>query len=177
MTFKFEAEVRLLRWSESSTAGRTITIELPPEAGEAHPFRGLPTGHQHGQRFRMQFSAIGDDERPQDPKAELKGMLERSLAHEEKAKDLSRPFTGKERYANSSEMEQARTRSAFLAKDPRFQMWSDTRDEEEAKWFIRRACRVPSRSNIATDPAAYRAFIGMEAQYAEETGLVTERRG
>ncbi len=96
---------------------------------------------------------------------------------QQKPKDLSRSLTRKERYANSSEMEQARTRAAFLAKDPRFQRWSDCRDEEEAAWFIRDTCRVDSRSYIATDPAAHRRFIGMEDQYAEETGLVAENRG
>ena len=65
----FEAEVRLLRWSESSTAGRTITLELPPDQGDAHPFRGLPTGHQNGQRFMMSFAAIDDDETRRDPAA------------------------------------------------------------------------------------------------------------
>ena len=60
--FRFEAEVRLLRWGESSTAGRTITLELPPDAGEAHPFKGFPTGHKDGQRFRMRFDVIRDDD-------------------------------------------------------------------------------------------------------------------
>lgn len=101
----------------------------------------------------------------------------KALIETQKAKDLRRSLDGKERYANSTEMEQARTRAAFLAKDPRFQRWSDSRDEEEAAWFIRHACRVDSRSYIATDQIAYRHFIGMEARYVEETGLVAENRG
>ena len=183
--FEFEAEVRLLRWAESSTAGRTITIELPPDAGEAHPFRGLPTGHQHGQRFFMQFSAIGDDERPEDPKVQLKGMLERSLEHEARPKDLGRSLAGKQRYANSSEMEQARDRSVFLAKDPKFRVWVERgflspypiRGEADAARFIRDRCGVDSRAEIATDPDAYREFIEMETAYKIDTGQFAESRG
>lgn len=175
MTFMFEAEVRLLRWSESSTAGRTITIELPPDAGDAHPFRGLPTGHQRGQRFRIQFSAIGDDEQLQDPKAELKGMLERSLVHEEAKR--SRSLSGKERYDNSDAMEKARIRSVLLAKDQQFQMWTNYRTEESAAAFIRRACSVDSRSYIATDRGAYERFLQLEAQFSEATGRSAENRG
>lgn len=67
--YRFEAEVRLLRWGESSTAGRTITLELPPDAGEAHPFKGFPTGHKDGQRLRMRFDVIRDDETVGDGRA------------------------------------------------------------------------------------------------------------
>jgi hypothetical protein len=189
MTFKFEAEVRLIRWSESSTAGRTITIELPPDAGEAHPFRGLPTGHQHGQRFLMQFAAIGDDERPEDPKAQLKGMLERSLEHEVKPKGLEASLAGKQRYANSSAMEQARDRSILLPKkDLQFRAWAyrkycgpdrhvDMSTYDVAVRYIRERCGVESRSEIAADPDAYREFIEMETAYKIETGQFAESRG
>jgi hypothetical protein len=181
MTFKFEAEVRLIRWSESSTAGRTITIELPPDAGEAHPFRGLPTGHQHGQRFLMQFAAIGDDERPEDPKVQLKGMLERSLEHEARPKDLERSLAGKQRYANSSVMEQARDRSVFLARDPNFIAWVREYQgfvyDEDAKEFIHNWCGITTRGQIATDPDAYREFIEMETAYKIDTGQFAESRG
>jgi len=183
MTFKFEAEVRLIRWSESSTAGRTITIELPPDAGEAHPFRGLSTGHQHGQRFLMQFSAIGDDERPEDPKVQLKGMLERSLEHEARPKDLGRSLAGKQRYANSSARAQARDRSIFLPRDPKFIPWANERspyrihNELDAVRFIRDRCGVDSRAEIATDPDAYREFIEMETAYKIDTEQFAESRG
>ncbi len=127
----------------------------------------------------MKFSAIGDDEQPHDPKAELKGMLDRSLAHEEaKVKDLSRSLTGKERYAKSPAMEQARTRAVLLAKDPQFQMWTGAgRSEEAAAAFIKRACRIESRRDIATDSRAFDWFLRLEAQYAEATGRMAENRG
>lgn len=173
--FKFEAEVRLLRWSESSTAGRTITIELPPDAGEGHPFRGLPTGHQHGQRFRMQFSAIGDDETPVDSKAQLRDMLERSEL-ETRPKDLDRSRAAKDRYADADAMEQARIRSALLAKDPQFQMWTGSRGEEAATIFIRRHCQVESRRWIATDVSAYELFLELETTFAQATGRIAESR-
>src|SRR4051812_853119 len=54
----FTLETRLLRWGESSTAGRTITLELSAEDGEHHPFKGIAKNT----RFQMTFRLINDDE-------------------------------------------------------------------------------------------------------------------
>ena len=56
-------EVRLLRWGESSQAGRTVTFLLP-EDGE-HPFRGMKTG-KTGDLFAMALAKIADTEAKAD---------------------------------------------------------------------------------------------------------------
>ena len=53
----------LLRWKgKSSTEPATVTFILDFE-GE-HPFEGLPTGKQYGQRVQLATTAIADDETP-----------------------------------------------------------------------------------------------------------------
>jgi hypothetical protein len=122
--------------------------------------------------------------RGQDPKAQLKGMLERSLEHEARPKDLDRSLAGKQHYANSSVMEQARDRSIFLANHPKFIAWANgvcksynIIDHTDAAIFIRERCGVDSRAEIAIDPDAYREFIKMETEYKIDTGQFAESRG
>ena len=57
-------EALLLRWGDSSTNGRTVTLQLQ-ENGD-HPFRGLPSG-KNGQRVMIAVTLIGDDEQPAAP--------------------------------------------------------------------------------------------------------------
>jgi hypothetical protein len=172
-----EAEVRLIRWSESSTAGRTITIELPPDAGEGHPFKGFPTGHAHGQRFQMSFVPIGDDENHLEQntaKAELRAALLASEAADRKNPTLS--LVGKQRYAGADEMERAVTRSALLTKDPQFIAWAAVHDETEAVIYIRDRCGVQSRSEIATNEDAFQSFLRLEREFLVWAGRAAENR-
>ena len=168
--FRFEAETRLIRWGESSSAGRTITLELPPDDGAAHPFRGFPTGHSHGQRFRMQFDAIADDEQtnspagapPTPPQPNNRKDITAAAEPDGKARsptDATAPAgehnryapTGeaqRQRYAAMSPAEQAVVRAALLAKDKRFRAWLTAKyyqgtsivDEDVAAHAIRSIC-------------------------------------
>ena len=107
-------------------------------------------------------------------------LLDELVAAETKQQEKTeaRSRASKEHYANSSAMEQARTRAVLLAKDPQFQMWSGYRSEDAAAAFIRRACHCDeSRREIATDPEAYEEFLRLERQYAEVTGRLAENRG
>lgn len=62
---EYQGEVQLLSWSDTSTRGRTITLQLPPE-GDAHPFADsrVKHGKTAGQRYAIVMVRIGDDERP-----------------------------------------------------------------------------------------------------------------
>lgn len=55
-------EVMLLRWGDSSTAGRTVTFQLPDGDGSEHPFRHLKCGKNDGQRLALSVAVIADDE-------------------------------------------------------------------------------------------------------------------
>lgn len=61
----YKGEALLVNWGETSTRGRTITLELPQET-ETHPFRDLAvkSGKQSGQRLAIMVVQIGDDEQP-----------------------------------------------------------------------------------------------------------------
>jgi hypothetical protein len=61
----FQGEVMLLNWGDTSTRGRTVTLQLD-DLGEAHPFKHTrqKSGKTPGQRYMMVLVAIGDDERP-----------------------------------------------------------------------------------------------------------------
>ena len=139
--YPYEGECRLLRWGDSSTAGRTITLEIPPDTGDVHPFKGFPVGTKFGQRFRMRFDVILDDETtptatdsveaPARTKEEIipTGWTEGEGFHpmerppRAKEKDSDKSERAKAQYASLDEMEQARTRAVLLCKDEHFWNW------------------------------------------------------
>jgi hypothetical protein len=185
MRHTLEAEVRLLRWGESSTAGRTITLELPPGDGEVHPFRGFPTGHSHGQRFRLFFEPIGDDEKPIEShaKATLRAALvatDEADRAEERRSQLS--VVGKERYAQMLPEQQAVADAGMLAQDPQFIAWARlvkggrVYNESDAVQYIRSWCGVSTRREIATNSHAYEAFIRLKTVFEVDVGRLPERR-
>ena len=92
-------------------------------------------------------------------------------------KDLARSEAGKQRYAESDDMERARTRSAMLPNDPQFQAWCKRQTPETAAEFIRSACGVGSRREIAFEQSAYEAFLQLETEFAEAAGRLAEQRG
>jgi hypothetical protein len=145
-----------------------------------HPFRGFPTGHSHGQRFRLFFEPIGDDEKPIESHAQatLRAALvatdEADRAEERRAK-LS--IVGKERYASLSPEQRAVTDAGMLAQDPQFIAWACTDNKHDAAHFIRVTCGVASRRDIATNPYAYEAFIRLKTDFEMDVGRLAENRG
>lgn len=97
--------------------------------------------------------------------------------------DAARAREARERYAASDEMEQARTRAGLLTKDPQFHAWLVTtrrvevpysaRNEPEpiAAAYIRAACGVLSRAQIASDEAAFDKFLALETSYRREADI------
>jgi hypothetical protein len=192
--FSFEAEVRLIRWGESSSAGRTITLELPPDTGDGHPFKGFSAGHSHGQRFRMQFNVIADDEQV-SPAGTHHPQQERVFDEPDSTGPLTKPSTPagelqKQRYAALSPAEQAVTRAALLPKDERFRAWilekrfpdaraagADPVDEDEAARCVREiCCNCNSRKLIADVPEYLDRFLAMETSFLQDIGLMARPR-
>lgn len=60
MSEKNKYRVRLVRWGDSSSSGRTVTFKLPDD-GDEHPFKGLDVGAKNGQLLEMEI-AIYDGE-------------------------------------------------------------------------------------------------------------------
>lgn len=59
----YKDEFLLLRWSDNSRDGMTVTFQIPGEYAE-HPFKSSPTGKKTGKRYAAVLVEIGDDEKP-----------------------------------------------------------------------------------------------------------------
>lgn len=184
--FPFDTEVRLIRWSDSSTGGRTITLELlPPESGECHPFYGLPSGQKNGQRLRMTFELINDDETiSRDPaNAPLAGSRPPETTHKPSpsgangAKDLARSMAAKTRYAELDETDKLIAKAAMLAKSQAFQVWAGFSTEADAKSWIRMKCGVESCKEFATSRMACDRFLRIVRHYELDYAGLPEVRG
>lgn len=180
--FRFEAETRLIRWGESSSAGRTITLELPPDAGEGHPFKGFATGHSHGQRFRMQFDAIADDETNSpagtSPSTAEKGAVSdpdnRSGPHPSRP-----PPAGEHKDRRPWETLSPQQQAGILCADKGFQKWVSKQagwecDEEDAASWLRIALGIESRRELANKPELVREFSRIHERFLFESGRVPE---
>ncbi len=160
-------EVRLRRWGESSTGGRTVTFELPPD-GE-HPFKHLPVG-KDGQRMALAVALIGDDER-QAPLPVI--TTEKPKRH----------------FDDTPRAEQA----GMKCKDKTFVDWlwtrgrvlvgkrdSEKNGETAQCWAVREVrarCGVASRRQLDDDSAAAGRWDVLLAEYYQDTGQTAEARG
>lgn len=57
MNEKNKYKVRLMRWGDSSSSGRTVTFKLPDDTDE-HPFKGLPVGSKNGQLMEISVNSL-----------------------------------------------------------------------------------------------------------------------
>lgn len=60
MSEKNSFRVRLMRWGDSSSSGRTVTLKLPDDT-EDHPFKGLDVGSRNGQLMEMEITLLEGD--------------------------------------------------------------------------------------------------------------------
>lgn len=74
----YSGECLLVNWGDTSSRGRTVTLELPQDS-DTHPFRDLAirSGKQAGQRFAIVVVQINDDESPvvQEKKLSVQAAL------------------------------------------------------------------------------------------------------
>lgn len=115
------------------------------------------------------------------PPAERPGVEPSSPTARARASEM-----GKERYAASGPMEQARTRAALLANDERFQAWLPTIDGSSdgepytaamaAGYIQQTCCDGGSRALIAEDPEAYRKFLALLTMFQIAVGEIAEPR-
>lgn len=144
----WEGEAMLLRWSESNTAGRTVTFQLPDDE-EEHPFRGLVAGKKVGQRFKLY-----------------------AVYEEEAGPGNIFPEEAERKEREKSEGERAVQRAGILCGDPEFQRWlmgagADMHDDPQgwAADHIRKQCGIASRSELRDNTEARKRFEGIEADF------------
>ena len=144
-------EVRLLRWSDNSTGGQTVTFLLPES--EVHPFKGLRFG-KTGERFAMALARIEDEETKADhvfPDGYVDG---------------SKP--------EKTEGEKAVIRAVMLCKDASFKTWAGNNclptetKLDTTRWarsVILFECGISSRRELATNPEALKKFLALETDF------------
>lgn len=152
----YSGEALLLRWGESSTNGRTVTLQLEdgPDAATRHPFHGLKTGAQSGQRFAIVAVPLADDQ------------------HVEGDAGKTTP----EQKAGQHPLVQ---RAGILCADKRFRDWfcgPTPISADVCAKLLRANLNVASRRELATNPEAQEKFEKLVARYRQETGQSTEAR-
>jgi len=133
----FKGEAQLLRWSETSNQGATITLMLS-SADDLERFKlmTLAKGKQSGQRLMTVMVEIGDDELPVEQPA---------------------PVTQKAKAGMLCVM------ACKFCEDPLFHDWVSTRvgicqDASSARKFILKYCSVDSRKDLDIDKFAAMRF-------------------
>lgn len=139
----FDGEVQLLRWSETSNQGATITLQLSNAADlERFKLMTLAKGKQAGQRLMAAMVEIGEDEQP--------------VAQPEKQSQEPKAKPG----------ELCIMACTFCA-DPVFRRWITEvfnprgvicNTEEGAKDFILETCEIDSRKKLDQFSSAAHAF-------------------
>jgi hypothetical protein len=90
---------------------------------------------------------------------------------------------GKERYKESTPMQQALIRAARLPADERFRAWvaaeygtSIVEEDTAVRYIQERCCAGESRRLIAEDPPCYQRYIAMETRFRIDVGEMAEPR-
>ena len=143
----YAGEAILLAWGESHRDGRTIRLKI--EENGTHPFKGLDTGTERGQRFQVAIVPVNNDNSPA-------GAVSESKDHGDR---IPKP--------NS-------TRAVMMAKDPEFWEYINTtqkdlyiNDEIQADRAIKELCGVSSKTELNSNhSAAYRFDVLRTRFYA-----------
>lgn len=193
----FKGEAMLLRWSDSSSGGKTVTFALGiDEAPEVHPFRGLGTGKM-GQKFMLVCVPITDEGRPSFPEAtqaaigsvgsvdapalasgKARGGLARAAALTPERRSEIASIAAKKRWGDLSLPQQIGIRCS----DPAFQTWASMQEgmsatgADAAAQYVRHTCGVKSRAEIQPGTAAAVLWHTLLTQFEMETGQIAERR-
>lgn len=103
-------------------------------------------------------------------------LLAEPVGQPEKPKDLARSMAARTRYQQADVMERARQRAGMLPKDQKFRAWLRVTSEDDAAAYIRRACKIASRRDIASNPDAHERFLRVETDFMMFTGQLPEDR-
>tara|TARA_R110000787_G_scaffold23762_3_gene67621 strand:+ start:16543 stop:17592 length:1050 start_codon:yes stop_codon:yes gene_type:complete len=82
--------VKLMRWGDSSAAGRTVTLKLPDDTNE-HPFKNMPIGAKNGQLMEISVRLLNEDGSPVT--VQQKSPKKTKLARKPTAKPIVKPTT------------------------------------------------------------------------------------
>lgn len=177
----YEGQALLVRWGETSTAGRTVTfqIEEGPDASPLHPFKGFRAG-KDGDRFLIMCVPIGNDEQPI---SEIAASRESTIppgagigSPPESAASSAPAASPKER--RPFHMLPLATQAAIRCQDATFIAWLKLDDPtpETAAEVVRAYCGVDSRSQLSGHPIAAAKWRAMNERFLIETGQMPDPR-
>ena len=150
MTNASVIEAMLLRWGESHSSGRTVTLQLPEEDGP-HPFKGLKCGPANGQRLAVSIALINDDESQSKPTKERR-----------KFDELKR--------SNQAGMlcDERRFWSFLIEKGGLINVHSDDiPPEKQAAQVVRKLCNVNTRAAFDTNEQAAAKWDTLYSEYVQ----------
>ena len=129
---------------------------------------------------------------PHEPQWVAIALIDKAVA-ETKPVDPLKSEASKHAYRAASERERAVKRAAILCNDPIFQVWlaqvmGRGFQLNESNWSsldrtaatadnLRKILNIKSRTEIADNDAAYNAFIKLETECRQSTGMMAEIRG
>lgn len=165
----YRGEAICKRWGDSSSAGRTVTLQL--EDGGEHPFRGY-----EGERFAIVVVPIGNDEKPMkkfmgDAPTREDGVEGGARAgfddHNATNNAVTSPAKPKKRW---HEMPPSQ-RAALLTRDPEFWEYLETCEVSRpttamaADASLKHLCNVDSKSSILPGTTAHARFVDLEGDF------------
>jgi len=159
-------EAQLSNHGETARKGQYVEFFLDdgPDGSERHPFKGLKTGREKGQRFGLIAVPLDDDDAVAAPVGQEKTKRHWS--------DMTRS-----------------QKAALRCKDPEFQKWAWKKDgcprgwmpaepsESHATQWLRERCGVASRAGLDSNPEAAAAFDELMMTFEQSTGRMAERIG
>lgn len=140
----YKDEFLLLRWSDNSRDGMTVTFQIPGEYAE-HPFKFSATGKKTGKRYAAVLVEIGDDEKPVIQEKSKPGPLCLEAIGLCKREDFQQ-FASIRRYAKG---------------------WTYTPTEDGAKVFLADMCGISSRKELDHNATAASRFGQVKSVFLE----------
>lgn len=172
----FKGRVQLLRWLDSSSAGKTVTFALDIDsAPDSHPFKGLGTG-KYGQEFMLVAVPITVGGEPIPPGATTEAAIWSAAADHPPPPERSAAPGGAKRERTLPE------KVGMRCNEGPFRVWierqtgRDDIGELEAAAWVRRECGVESRKHIIPGTEAAKKWLALETRFLEDTGQMAERR-
>ena len=158
--FPFTADVVLLNSGETARKGMYVELGLHHEIDgpicpeDRNPFMDLDQGREKGQRFRVTFHLLAEDEQTTEPEQT-----------EERPKGGER---AKRKWDELTPTQQA----GIACKDPAFQQWVCLKNgneprEDTAASMVRGICGVDSRSELSLYPAAATAWGRLYVEFKQ----------
>ena len=172
MSEKNSFRVRLMRWGDSSSSGRTVTLKLPDDT-EDHPFKGLDVGSRNGQLMEMEITLLeGDAElKTLGPKPAKSTSVNSTLP----SKSITDAAVPSERPGANQSVEPSTPKQ--LPANPSEQLASPkTQDARSAQPAL--GDTAPFVSNTpAANPGEFDAYANQMSNAAESLAAVAEEIG